>query len=179
MIDLQMYHSLHIREDNNVFIAPRDSMGPYSLSAKPAVQDDNEYVLAQHGPTSMDKAGAFFSEEMCLLLPPIIEGFDMVEKRWSMSASVLCDLDIHMLTMLTVSLDVQNLSPIEWNDRAFRELVLPSKQKDMISALLTTHDPSSERPPNDFIQGKGLGLIMLFHGAPGSGKTLTAEWYAN
>lgn len=31
---------------------------------------------------------------------------------------------------------------------------------------------------DDIIKGKGTGLILLLHGSPGTGKTLTAERYA-
>ena len=35
--------------------------------------------------------------------------------------------------------------------------------------------PNGENALNDFIEGKGNGLIILLHGGPGTGKTLTAE----
>jgi SpoVK/Ycf46/Vps4 family AAA+-type ATPase len=35
-----------------------------------------------------------------------------------------------------------------------------------------------ERPPSDIVEGKGRGLVILLHGPPGVGKTLTAETLA-
>jgi ATP-dependent 26S proteasome regulatory subunit len=32
---------------------------------------------------------------------------------------------------------------------------------------------------NDIIRGKGNGLIILLHGSPGTGKTLTAERFVS
>jgi len=35
--------------------------------------------------------------------------------------------------------------------------------------------PDTRRKRDDIIRNKGKGLIMLLHGGPGTGKTLTAE----
>jgi AAA+ superfamily predicted ATPase len=43
----------------------------------------------------------------------------------------------------------------------------------MIEALVKKHDSTNESM--DVIEGKGNGLILLLHGGPGTGKTLTAE----
>lgn len=37
---------------------------------------------------------------------------------------------------------------------------------------------SNKRPSMDLVRGKGKGLIILLHGAPGVGKTSTAETVA-
>ncbi|KAI1815510.1 hypothetical protein GGS20DRAFT_576164 [Poronia punctata] len=64
---------------------------------------------------------------------------------------------------------------------AFDQLVLPPGHKDMILSLITQHFRdkawnNSER--TDIVRGKGKGLIILLHGAPGVGKTTTAEGVA-
>ncbi|KAI0116394.1 hypothetical protein GGR51DRAFT_574691 [Nemania sp. FL0031] len=64
---------------------------------------------------------------------------------------------------------------------AFDELVLPDGHKDMILSLVTQHFRNKESLHNeqaDIVRGKGKGLIMLLHGAPGVGKTTTAEGVA-
>jgi len=61
-------------------------------------------------------------------------------------------------------------------------LVLDSKTKDLVKALIMVRTPgtgfkqgmSLVRKRDDLIAGKGNGLIMLLHGGPGTGKTLTA-----
>ncbi|KAI1804748.1 hypothetical protein F4811DRAFT_552621 [Daldinia bambusicola] len=62
----------------------------------------------------------------------------------------------------------------------FDQLVLPDKHKDMILSLVTQHfrDKEGYKGQADIVRGKGKGLILLLHGAPGVGKTTTAEGVA-
>ena len=71
---------------------------------------------------------------------------------------------------------------MRWNKDAFDRLVLPYQKKELVRALVTVR--TSQRgvkqglglagKREDIISGKGNGLIMLLHGGPGTGKTLTA-----
>ncbi|KAL8878228.1 MAG: hypothetical protein Q9198_003918 [Flavoplaca austrocitrina] len=59
-----------------------------------------------------------------------------------------------------------------------KELQLELKVKNMITALVTQHNSQEggkgvQNP--DLIEGKGRGLVIMLHGPPGVGKTLTAE----
>ena len=71
---------------------------------------------------------------------------------------------------------------MKWNKSAFDRLVLPPQTKDVIKALVTVrtsqrgvkHGLGLAGKREDIISGKGNGLIMLLHGGPGTGKTLTA-----
>lgn len=69
--------------------------------------------------------------------------------------------------------EVDKIEDIEFNGKAFDSLLLSSDQKEMIHSLVKVH---SERKVefNDIIKGKGMGMIFLLHGAPDTGKTLTA-----
>ncbi|RDL40429.1 uncharacterized protein BP5553_00408 [Venustampulla echinocandica] len=63
---------------------------------------------------------------------------------------------------------------------AFDRLVLPDGHRKMILSLVAQHfrDKESSANKNDqtgIVRGKGKGLILLLHGAPGVGKTSTAE----
>jgi hypothetical protein len=69
------------------------------------------------------------------------------------------------------SLFIDNYSQIQFNDNAFDSLVLNHHKKDVIEALVTHCDHTF----SDIISGKSGGAVMLFHGAPGLGKTLTCE----
>ncbi|KAI0430410.1 P-loop containing nucleoside triphosphate hydrolase protein [Xylaria sp. FL1042] len=89
-----------------------------------------------------------------LLLPPKILGFGLHDKKWK-------------------SLFVKHLKPVHWNKRAFEPLVLDPQKKELIEAMVRTHINSNMT--TDVIEGKGNGLIILLHGGPGTGKTLTAE----
>ncbi|KAJ5654461.1 ATPaseAAA-typecore [Penicillium lividum] len=97
-------------------------------------------------------------DEMFLhLLPATVQGFAFQEKKW------------HML-------HVSQISVATWNKQAFDHLVLQSTKKELIQALVKKHN--SDKESMDVIEGKGNGLILLLHGGPGTGKTLTAETVA-
>ncbi len=80
-----------------------------------------------------------------------------------------------MLTLDEVSLNVEQIGPVKWNQLAFERLVLEEKSKELIKALVTVHVSTNKM--GDIISGKGTGLIILLHGSPGVGKTLTAGNY--
>ncbi|KAK7909187.1 hypothetical protein PG985_015065 [Apiospora marii] len=88
------------------------------------------------------------------LAPPSMRGFNLKTKKW-------CDL----------SLD--GFAEVAWNTDAFANLVLDIKTKRLIQALISNQIEAELS--TDIISGKGNGLIMLLHGGPGTGKTLTAE----
>ena len=69
-------------------------------------------------------------------------------------------------------LDIAGIHPIEWNKRAFDRLVLDPKTKELITALVQVRIATGRA--EDIIEGKGNGLMILLHGGPGTGKTLTA-----
>jgi SpoVK/Ycf46/Vps4 family AAA+-type ATPase len=81
------------------------------------------------------------------------------------------------LTWKLVKLFVEGISDVEWNTDVFKhQLVMKQQKKDLIEALVTVHSSSSLRlQKTDVIERKAKGLIILLHGSPGTGKTLTAE----
>jgi SpoVK/Ycf46/Vps4 family AAA+-type ATPase len=71
---------------------------------------------------------------------------------------------------------VEHIRDIGWNKEAFdNRLVLEDRKKELIKALVTCHVGRKNEVHTDFMEGKGKGLIILLHGGPGTGKTLTAE----
>ena len=72
-----------------------------------------------------------------------------------------------------MELNVELVQPIQWNDEAFASLVLPSGRKNLLQSLVEAHD--SDIGFDDFVQGKGHGLVINLYGPPGVGKTLSAE----
>lgn len=87
--------------------------------------------------------------------------------------------------------NLNQVSEITFNDKAFDQLILPPAQKDLVRAF--TNSYSAGDAFDDFIAGKfrktfdhlpplirsilgkGKGLVFLLHGPPGVGKTMTAE----
>ncbi|CZR64932.1 uncharacterized protein PAC_14832 [Phialocephala subalpina] len=89
-----------------------------------------------------------------LLLPATIKGCGLQDKKWR-------------------DLNIEYIHETAWNVEAFDRLVLKATKKELVKALVTVHVATSAS--TDVIEGKGNGLIMLLHGGPGTGKTLTAE----
>ena len=69
---------------------------------------------------------------------------------------------------------VDRITDVTWNKTAFDQLVAPEETKELIQAMVTIHGEQSSAT-QDIIDGKGQGLLILLHGGPGTGKTLTAE----
>lgn len=74
--------------------------------------------------------------------------------------------------------EVAKISDITWNDGVFPNLMLPEGYKNLILSFVEGQ-ASSKGKFDDLIEGKGLGLVMLLAGNPGTGKTLTAEAVAD
>jgi ATP-dependent 26S proteasome regulatory subunit len=73
-----------------------------------------------------------------------------------------------------VEFNVDKVQAIEWNDEAFANLVLPSDRKMLLQSLVEAHNAELSGF-DDFIKGKGRGLVVNLFGPPGVGKTLSAE----
>ncbi|KAI0454977.1 P-loop containing nucleoside triphosphate hydrolase protein [Xylaria acuta] len=73
---------------------------------------------------------------------------------------------------------VDNIQDVKFNSDAFDHLLLSPDKKRLISSLVMQHDNEPDTF-DDYIQGKGKGLIFLLHGPPGVGKTFTAESIAD
>jgi hypothetical protein len=93
-------------------------------------------------------------DNFVFLLPLTIKGYNLRRKKW-------------------VDLRANQITEVTWNKEAFRSLVLDRKTKDVIQALISNQLDAEKS--TDLISGKGNGLILLLHGGPGTGKTLTAE----
>ncbi|KAJ4305544.1 hypothetical protein N0V90_001075 [Kalmusia sp. IMI 367209] len=96
-------------------------------------------------------------EAFLYLVPLQTKGFNLRTKKW-------------------LDLNVDQIHPVVWNQGAFDSLVLDRKTKELITALVSKQISSAKS--TDVIAGKGNGLILLLHGGPGTGKTLTAEGVA-
>ncbi|KAH8901254.1 P-loop containing nucleoside triphosphate hydrolase protein, partial [Thozetella sp. PMI_491] len=85
-----------------------------------------------------------------------------------------------------VNADVRSLRPIPPASNTFSNLQIGARHKEVIMSTVFEHferkkvqreaEMQNRTVTNqDFIRGKGRGLIILLHGPPGVGKTATAE----
>ncbi|KAL4878190.1 P-loop containing nucleoside triphosphate hydrolase protein [Aspergillus karnatakaensis] len=130
------------------------SPGRPALQAQTHVHSTSEVTGRDYLPEEIPTADTVPDELFQLQLPATVPGFGFHDKKW-------------------ISLSVEGIREIEWNAEAFKHLVLKSTKKELIEALVAKHTAASGS--SDVIEGKGNGLIMLLHGGPGTGKTLTAE----
>jgi hypothetical protein len=96
------------------------------------------------------------TDEQRLLAQPTVRCFNIEKKIWQ-------------------NLAITKLHEIPWAERAFDSLVLAQDEKDLLLALVDRDQFTESSTFEDFIGSKGTGMIMLLHGPPGVGKTLTAE----
>ena len=73
-----------------------------------------------------------------------------------------------------VEIHVSNLQNYKYDETCGEKLVLPQDKKDLVGILVQ----GAEFLMEDIVEGKTGGIIVLATGIPGTGKTLTAEIYA-
>ena len=119
--------------------------------------------------------GSSLTEDYVILLPFRIYGYAMLNRRWF-------PLNINFVTDITPD-------QVRTTAAGYDDLVLPDGHKKLLQAVVKNQirDPeqtAGKRDKNadefqmDVVRGKGKGLIILLHGAPGVGKTSTAECVA-
>lgn len=69
---------------------------------------------------------------------------------------------------------VRNVSTFEWSNEPFENLVIPPKHKQAVRLLVEAHNIGNTGF-DDFVKGKGRGVVINLFGNPGVGKSLTAE----
>lgn len=80
------------------------------------------------------------------------------------------DLDKHQF----VEIHTNNLTEYEYDPTLVHKLVLSEAKKSLINILIA----GSSEQMDDIVKGKMRGVIVLATGAPGTGKTLTAEVFS-
>ena len=100
---------------------------------------------------SKNLIGNIIDEKYLWMCSPVVYGFSFDNKTWC-------------------RFSVSDISEIKFSEKAFDDLIIPEENKAIFTASLT-HD----MPSLDAISNKGAGKIFLLYGAPGVGKTMTAE----
>ncbi|KUJ13891.1 uncharacterized protein LY89DRAFT_721075 [Mollisia scopiformis] len=129
--------------------------------------DDIDYIQRnanlEKDPYLRRGAAKIFNDEDYLLLPRRLFAYALRERRF-------------------VHVDVQFLKPIAEHLDGFQSLKVDPGHKKMIQSLVSFHfkkkdveKKGAEIGSQDFIRGKGRGVVILLHGVPGVGKTATAE----
>ncbi|KAH7374066.1 hypothetical protein BKA64DRAFT_586823 [Cadophora sp. MPI-SDFR-AT-0126] len=96
-------------------------------------------------------------EDHLIMCSPTVLGYSLDDKLW-------------------LEFAVDDITEISWNDSLWNHLAIEPKQKNLTLALAASHTQQIlDHSFDDIVIGKGRGLIMLFYGPPGVGKTLTAE----
>jgi hypothetical protein len=94
-------------------------------------------------------------DEDRILLPPHVLGFVLRSRKWA-------------------RFNIELIQPVKYTS-GFDALVLPDGHKETVRALVATHARTPIMPENslyaensiDLVRGKGEGLVILLHGAPG------------
>ncbi|KAF5537295.1 P-loop containing protein [Fusarium mexicanum] len=71
--------------------------------------------------------------------------------------------------------EIESLAEIEWNTQALNNLVVDEEEKRLLVGFVGATKNGQLQHFDDFVHGKGKGLVMLLCGPPGTGKTFTAE----
>ncbi|KAL5045853.1 hypothetical protein BDW71DRAFT_182934 [Aspergillus fruticulosus] len=110
------------------------------------------------------KPDAKFEDDQYIICPARFLGYSMREKKW---------------IQMPVNRVEKIRNKIKMN--AFEKLIMDKDPKELIKNLVANHekrkvsDSGGKVGPDDWLEGKGGGLVILLHGPPGVGKTSTAE----
>jgi hypothetical protein len=111
---------------------------------------DDEYESEIDGDVGGDVSnskgmrGIPLTKEQLILCTPLIRGYALKTKRW-------------------LQFFVDSVCEIRWNNNAFESLVLPEDQKELILSFAESQILYKQKF-DDFVEGKGKGIIMLLSG---------------
>jgi hypothetical protein len=131
-------------------IFPPPSASSSMIYLPPRLQAVNLVQLQSNDAT----ADVEMTDAELLLAPTVVFGFSLVDKVW-------------------LEFNVEKIDEVDWNTDAFSNLVLPGDRKHLLQSLVEAHH--KEVGFDDFIKGKGHGLVVNLFGPPGVGKTFSAE----
>jgi SpoVK/Ycf46/Vps4 family AAA+-type ATPase len=107
-------------------------------------------VIVQPDPTLVLKD---VPEDELHLCAPTVCGYSFTAKKWGRFVA-------------------DQLKPIQWEKEAFGHLVLSEEKKSLVQSIVFANRSAIV---SDVISAKAGGFVVILHGEPGTGKTLTAE----
>ncbi|ERF72636.1 hypothetical protein EPUS_05690 [Endocarpon pusillum Z07020] len=119
-------------------------------------------TIKDHHLSYPDDSTYEMTPDQAFLCPARIRGFSLTDKTWAFFL-------------------VDSVNDISWGENTLKRLEIDPEIKETLKALVNTHSKKEGRlngTLDDIISGKGQGLVFLLSGAPGLGKTLTAECIA-
>ncbi|KAH7091245.1 AAA family ATPase [Paraphoma chrysanthemicola] len=155
--ELDKEDSEHIHEDNHIDATDMDNFVSNSTFLRTYKDATGEREVDE----------TTFEEVDFALLPDRVVGFDLHRRKFSILA-------------------LDDLRSVQIKRQGWKDLKLPRGHKHMVQAQVKTHfmekrlrqSGGQSNLGHDIVRGKGQGLIILLHGAPGVGKTSTAECVA-
>lgn len=112
-------------------------------------------------------------DDLTLLLCPCrVFGYALRYKEWRKLFFFASHIDRAAESNIG-ELNISQLRDVQFGLRGFDKLVLERKYKTIVQALVKSY-VEKKSDFKDLVDGKGKGLVALLHGAPGTGKTLTA-----
>ncbi|KAK5125669.1 hypothetical protein LTR85_011943 [Meristemomyces frigidus] len=123
---------------------------------------EDDLLKKSHFPMGEDRLDLV--AENALLLPDRAFGFVLRSRDWA-------------------CFNIEKLRPEFESDAEWKDLQIPKTHRDQLESMMESHFRTKQahlkqelgRLAFDSIEGKGRGLVILLHGAPGLGKTSTAE----
>ncbi|KAH7364931.1 P-loop containing nucleoside triphosphate hydrolase protein [Rhexocercosporidium sp. MPI-PUGE-AT-0058] len=168
MVDAQGYNmfgpDLHFFPGADAWSECDCSQCEDNIALKARIKVDYDHVTR-----SADGQWTDFEDEQLIICPPRVKGYALASKMW-----------VHMDVC-----NVKNIRKLKSEDAFNNKLIIPGaggdKTKKLIRSLVEHHTAQAENIQGvpgklqDFVEGKGQGLVILLYGVPGVGKTLTAE----
>ncbi|KAG5655194.1 hypothetical protein KAF25_010928 [Fusarium avenaceum] len=156
---LRVTDDKHIGPPDDKRGRPEDTMSEAVLDLFGMAPYGKEIENKRHAAEPEEKQVNNLNEKQLLLCNSKVKGYPLKTKIWGI-------------------FEVDDIGDITWNDDAFSNLVLPSGYRDLVTSFVEGQ-ATDAATFDDIIQGKGLGIVILLVGSPGTGKTLTAEAVAD